>query len=119
MQISWQARAVDYCQKMQGQARILKHYRCGQCRHRKRLNRELWEYSKVPACDNCTAQDWRLDLHRTKEHTTKTGAYSVCHCGQVPFPHRTGSDVFCEHSEKQPTDADYEALYGAQGYLYG
>ena len=91
--MSWQARAAEYFKKLDGRARERKHYRCGTrtggCYKRKVLRRELWEYIRPPKCEHCGKIDWRLDLHRTKEHKTRMGVFKTCHCDGVEHPHRS------------------------------
>lgn len=106
----WEARAVDYFQCL-GRARARPYYRCGRCRARRRLARELWNYSRPPRC-SCGVSDWRLDLHRTKEQEAKTGAYAICRCDGYWYPHRPGSGVWCCESDSLPTIDDERRRYG-------
>lgn len=109
--MDWQTRAVDYHQKFANITRLLKYYRCGCCRARRVLNKELWEYTRPSKCYECNSVDWRYDKHRYIEHKTKTGAYSTCHCDGVRHPHRKGSDVWCEHHKSGPTEQDFIDRY--------
>lgn len=110
--MDWRIRADDYCQKQNGKLRYLKHYRCGQCRARKRLNREIWQYIKPPKCGCCGAVDWRMDLHRTKEWKESTGVYNHCDCGGYLHKHRKGSGAWCVHHSEGPTQNDFYERYG-------
>lgn len=110
--MNWEVRAVEYQRKLGGKPRRRKHYRCGACRGRASLARELWLYTRPPACKSCGVVDWRLDMHRTKELTTRTGVYNVCHCPGLTHPHRAGSSVWCELHETGPSEDDYVSRYG-------
>lgn len=101
----WQTRAEDYLKKLNGKPRALKHYRCGTCRARRRLAKELWEYLRPPNCQ-CGRVDWTIDLHRTKEHKTRTGIYDTCNCSMTPFPHKKGYGTWCIHHPTGPVDED-------------
>jgi len=109
---SWETRAAEYCQKLNGKPRARKHYRCGACRSRRSLRRELWQYVRPPKCRCCGAVDWRLDMSRTKEWLTRTGVFDTCDCGEYHFPHRKGGGVWCVHHPTGPTEEDFLIRYG-------
>ena len=109
---SWHVRGAEYCQRLNGKVRTRKHYRCGQCRARRSLKRELWDYIRPPKCRECYAVDWRLDMSRTKEWLTRTGVFNTCNCGGYFFPHRRGGGVWCYNHIGGPTDQDYANRYG-------
>lgn len=107
----WRIKAVEYCQNQKGKIRYFKHYRCGQCRARKRLNRELWQYISPPKC-KCGSKDWRMDLHRTKEWLNKKGVYDSCDCHGYLYKHRKGSGCWCVHNKNGPDEQDFKDRYG-------
>lgn len=91
-------------------------YRCGKCRKRAVLKKSLEEYVIIPKCKSCSSQVWHIDLHRYKEWKAKTGAYQVCHCNGLHYPHRVGASDsvtggFCYSGGKEPVkevaDDDY------------
>ncbi len=92
---SWQSRAVEYFQKA-GTGRSKAYYRCGFCRSRKVLNRELWEYIRPPKCNNCFKTDWRIDWSRSEDRRLKRGGYNICYCDALHYPHRKGSVDECQ-----------------------
>ena len=94
MPIDWQTRAIDYFQRL-GKPRIRKHYRCGRCRARRSLRRELWQYVRPPRC-GCKSIDWRLDMSRTREWQERKGVFDTCRCDGAHYPHRRGSVLRCE-----------------------
>jgi hypothetical protein len=107
MQWSWETRAVEYLQRLGGKARPLKHYRCGACRARRSLRRELWQYLRPPRCRECSAVDWRLDLSRYREWQHRTGVFDTCYCGELHHPHRIGGSVWCLHHPTGPGPHDF------------
>lgn len=114
--MNWKHRAVEYHQKIKT-VRAKKFYRCGHCKARRVLNRELWEYSKPPKCHTCGVIDWCIDMYRYTEWKNKTGSYAVCHCYELPYPHRPGSDVWCKQHKTGPTEQDYVNRYGPRENL--
>ena len=84
-------------------------FRCGDCRHATRLNRELHEYTIIPKCI-CGSRDWRVDNHRRKQWVNREGVYSTCHCSGLHHPHRKGSSVWCDYSKVPPSEEDYIQL---------
>jgi len=114
--LSWQTRAADYQQRLV-KPRGLKCYRCNDCRGRKVLNRELWEYMRPPRC-KCGASDWRIDMTRYKEWKTKTGSYAICACDGIHHPHKPGSNVWCEQHKTGPTEQDFKDRYGSTDIEY-
>lgn len=102
MKWSLEIRAAEYCQKLNGKVRPRKHYRCGNCRTRKSLKRELWQYVRPPKCPCCGLVDWRLDLSRYKEWKGRKGVFDTCHCG----------GVWCVSHPTGPTDEDFICRYG-------
>lgn len=84
-------------------------FRCGSCRHAKRLKKELHEYTRVPKCI-CGSTDWRVDSHRRNQWSNREGVYNTCSCNGLHYPHRKGSSVWCAHSKKDPTDEDHKSL---------
>ncbi len=99
---SWQVRAEEFKLQLGGKSRKLKHYRCGGCRARKSMHRELWNYVQPPKCKMCGVRDWRLDNSRTKEHTERKGVFNSCHCDGAWYPHRKGSIDLCIFSHQPP-----------------
>lgn len=94
----WKIKADEYLQKLK-KPRAKPYYRCAYpCRTRKVLKRELWEYLQPPKCDVCGLVAWRLDMNRTREQKTKTGAYAICYCDGAPYLHKPGSiELCCEY----------------------
>jgi len=114
--MKWQIQASEYQQRLVN-PRGLKSYRCGKCRARKVLKRELWEYIRPPRCI-CGSNDWRLDMHRYKEWKNRTGVYATCHCDGLHHPHRKGSNVWCDHHKTGPTEQDFKDRYGSVNTEY-
>ncbi len=108
--ITSEVRAVDYHQQLNGVVRQKFFYRCGACRGKKVLNRELWEYTRPPKCE-CGACDWRIDMSRYKEWVTRRGPYDTCKCDGLPFFHRAGSSVWCEKHKAGPAKKDFSERY--------
>ena len=82
------------------------YYRCGRCRKRRRLSRELWEYSFPPKC--CGGVHWLLDMHRFKEWKGKTGAYAICRCSGAWWgPHKPGSTYDCCDNKRVRGEPQY------------
>lgn len=108
---SWQVRATEYHQKLGKRKRVKCFYRCGNCRTARVLPRELWNYLRPPACRNCFAKDWRMDMSRYKAWLNRTNPYNTCRCNGLHFNHRAGSNVFCVKSKVPPTEEDYRDRY--------
>ena len=112
--MKWEDRAYRYLALLKGVVRGKKYYRCGHCRMRKVLARELWEYSQPPKCEICNVVGWVIDMTRYKEFKTKTGSYAVCRCDGLHHEHRPGSSVWCIEHKVGPSEADYIDRYGEQ-----
>lgn len=110
----WRIRAEEYMKKLNGKARRLKHYRCGHCRARKNLAKELWQYIQPPQCQKCGRRDWRLDYHRHLEKKNGTGVFESCQCYGYPYPHRIGSGIQCVNHPTGyiPAQYDKDQYYG-------
>lgn len=109
--MDWEVRAVDYLQQLGGKVRARKYYRCGHCRARRSLRRELWQYLRPPRCRCCNAVDWRLDMSRYREWKTRSGVFDTCHCDGYWFPHRKGGGVWCVEHPTGPTEHDINLRY--------
>jgi len=109
----WYLRAADYFARLKKRRQKF-YYRCGKCRKRKVLSRELWEYQIPPRC--CRGVYWTLDMDRYKAWKNKTGAYAICYCGMNAWDarHKPGSLLFCEKSKlslEQKEQASAEGRY--------
>jgi len=93
----WGIRAHRYLQKLK-KRRAKHYYRCGKCRKRRVLAKELWEYMVPPR--HCGGVFWTLDMDRYSAWKNQKGAYAVCRCGNSSWdaPHKPGSIIWCEHS---------------------
>jgi len=109
----WSWRAIDYFQRLGGRRQKF-YYRCGKCRRRKVLSRELWEYKSPPKC--CRGVYWTLDMDRYRAQQEKTGAYAVCGCGNNSWGagHKPGSTMACAQSKA--TLAEREAAWNEGSY---
>jgi len=79
-------------------------YRCRcytACDTRVSLKRKLEDYIRKPKC-RCCGGELRRD--RARELESKR---NVCHCGELPFPHRKGCK-WCRRYKGEYTDQDYE-----------
>lgn len=104
-------RATEYHQRLKT-PRGKAFYRCGTCRTRKVLKRELWEYLRPPKCPFCGDLNWWIDLSRTRDHREKKNGYTICDCAGYSFRHHKGGGVWCIHHATGPTDEDYLIRYG-------
>ena len=104
----WTTRAAKYYIQLQGKKRPYRPYRCGNCRHAKVLNRELWEYLQPPSCPLCHSVDWRLDMSRYYAWLHQKPPFNVCHCDGAHFPHRKGSVPLCIHRTELPSSYFYQ-----------
>lgn len=107
---NWETRAVEYHQRLKTPRKYC-FYRCGSCRGRKVLKRELWQYVRPPKC-SCGKVNWYIDLSRTKDWKEKKNGYSVCDCNGYHFRHHKAGGVWCIHHATGPTEQDYIERYG-------
>ncbi len=82
-------------------------YRCthDDCRQRVSLPRRRERYVCPPRCPACR----RPLTGRPDREPKRRAMRDRCGCAGYWFPHRKGSGVWCEHSRRRPSDADYEA----------
>lgn len=107
--LDWRTRGAEYFKRLKKRRQKF-YYRCGRCRKRKVLARELWEYQIPPRC--CRGVYWVIDGSRYKCWKNKTHAYALCYCFQGRMwdaPHKPGSVFLCEKSTA--TDAEKEAAW--------
>ena len=90
---------------------IMYWYRCNnrQCKKRVSFKKKISEYANGKVCADCGSN--LHDASYDKKHKRN----ETCTCDAYHFPHRKGSSVFCVHSKKQPSEEDYENMYGPSG----
>jgi hypothetical protein len=103
------------------------HVRCRKCQARRVLKRhpetyfkwsakELAHVNRAPACNNCGAQDYRVDTWMNQRNTRAMS----CSCNgyvvlthKAPWPHRIGSP-YCSYrkdgTQRMPGDNDFKDL---------
>ncbi len=89
------------------------HYRCGKasCRERVILTEAQHKLVADKLC-RCGGK-----LHHDPS-VKKRSTQLVCRCTgfEGGWPHRIGTEPWCDHAEKGPTDADFEERYSECGY---
>ncbi len=100
--------AEKYLKQLGGKPRAKAFYRCGYCRHRKALAKELWLYLRPPKCI-CGRVDWRMDMGRYNDWLNKRHAYALCRCSAAPFPHKPTISVWCVKHPTGPSEDDWQA----------
>ena len=60
--------------------------RCRNCKSRRVLTKHPLSYDRLPKCNNCGRQNYRVVIRETQE---------TCTCSGYWFPHRKGSHAEC------------------------
>lgn len=87
------------------------NYRCSKnsCRARVTRKRFIEEYviDKYKCCPVCRNESLKLD------RSVKIRSRSLrCDCDGYSFPHRRGTEPWCNHAVKGPDESDYRERYG-------
>ena len=82
-------------------------YRCtrGNCRKYVTLKKKKEWYIREPKCPVCKGNLNHRPWYRKhdKERT--------CKCDGIHYPHRKGTEPWCDHAKVGPTDEDWEERY--------
>ncbi len=86
------------------------NYRCSfrqTCGARKTLPKKIERYAKAPLCPSCGADS--LQSVNTKEKARNKRR--TCRCDGYHFPHHKGTEPWCLHAARGPTQEDNEDRY--------
>ena len=86
------------------------NYRCSirrSCGASLTLKREINWYIKRPMCPGCGKDTLKTVNKREKDRNKKR----VCRCDGYHYPHSKGTEPWCKHSKRSPSDDDYAQRY--------
>jgi hypothetical protein len=87
------------------------NYRCTrrrECGARKTLRQPIERYHRRPVCPACGRDTLKTVNDKEKSRNRRR----KCTCDGYPFPHHKGTEPWCIHALRGPTDEDYEGRYG-------
>lgn len=87
------------------------NYRCtrSSCRMRKTFKKRLEEYVKDQRC-SCGGE------YRHDPAVKARNKQLVCRCDGIIYPHRVGTEPWCNYAKVGPTDKDWEERYRNVSY---
>ncbi len=83
------------------------NYRCSRshsCGKRVTLPKKLEQYVNRPICRVCKKDSLRSVNSAEKARNKRR----VCKCDGVPYPHRIGTEPWCDHAKIGPTEEDWQ-----------
>lgn len=89
------------------------NYRCSKksvCGQRRTLPKKIEEYVRRPKCLGCKRDSLTFDPAVRRQTKKRT-----CHCDGLHYPHRNGTEPWCNHAELGPTEDDYHERYRQAG----
>lgn len=91
----------------------MSYVRCSHCEKRRTLAKNIKHYVRLPRCEGCGRNKYRVDKYRTT--VERNPSVKACYCHRREpwlgslywFPHRRGS-LLCGHNPKLTTEIAQE-----------